>query len=145
MRAHGAAARSAGPARGFAVAGVVLLLVMLGGVAASAVAGGSAHQGPTPEQPPSDEVVTSGPQAVAGPDGVVGWIDEQDWEQATLVGPPVRSFGSAGVELQSLDVHDEAGTLVGYYTTGRLGFIPLATAEDPAAMDVLLEQAAAHP
>lgn len=96
---------------------------------------------PAESSAPVSNETTGGAQPITGPGGeVVGSVSAADWDAAMADGPPVRSYGTEGRELQSLDVRDAEGNLVGYFTPGDLGFIPLATANDPVVMDGLLEE-----
>ncbi len=90
--------------------------------------------------PSTNNTGSQGEQRIAGPDGeLVGTISADAWDQAMDDGPPMRGFGTQGREFQTLEVKDAEGVLVGYFTLGGPGFVPLATANDPAAMDALLE------
>ncbi len=123
--------------RGFVVAGAIALGLLGGAVAVSATS--SAPEVPAQGPPPAELPETVGPEPVGGPDGLAGWVDEADWDRAMVAGPPLRAFGTAGREFQTLEVKDADGALVGYFTLGGPGYVPLATANDPAAMDALIK------
>ena len=126
------------------VAGGVLGLAIAGSLGAAAAQGGHAQgraavftHAATPGRV-DEATVYDGSGAVVGHRSAAE-VDQVDHGG----GDSVLPIGSGSTSVHGFRVYDDQEHLVGY-EVGALGFVPLATADDPAAVDLLLRDAAAQ-
>ncbi len=153
-----------GSRHGFRLVLVVGLALLAAGAGLAISRGGAPAEPPTraeatAEPAPAEVPPTTGTPSISVPEGkepvafddggvpgIAGFVDADALNGTDPA--PVLDIGTGRYEARGLEVTDGDGILVGYFVN-RVGFIDLATARDPAAVDARFAAVealnAAHP